>query len=1298
MKRNYLLLIVFILSLSWLSAAMAELSDAQGAPIQSGSIVFKLKSEYKSQLSEGSLFTGISELDIRLQGLGVSSVKPRFSYDKAKNPSGAVDLSLILEARFHPSIHPLAVVNALASDPRVQYAEPLYIDQAFAVPDDPNYAAALYFAPLMAEAAWDIHKGEDGAQPVVLAVMDTGVRWSHADLGANIWNNLGEDANSNGYTIYFNGSTWVYDPGDLNGLDDDGNGKADDLIGWDFMLNDVGDQNYDPYESGGHGTTVSGIANARTDNSTGIASLAWNVSLMPLSGTYSGAPTSVYRGYDGILYAAEMGADVINCSWGGTGFSQAAQDVVDYASSLGIIVVAAAGNSGNTIPLYPASYRNVMAVASVYNSGVKYSGSNYGAYIDVAAPTESVGAFSGSGYTLVSSATSYASPIASSLTALVRSYNPAWSREEVITRVIGSCDDIDALNPGKENGLGQGRLNAYRALSDVNPQPDDELRFGLLSFNPVDANANQAVEPDETFSLNLRLRNYSWAVGSASVNYTLSSSDPSVNILQPNHSGSVDPDAYVELTDVFEVYVSPSATSKYVSFNLAISADKAVVQGANLSLKVLINAGGHFVWEGVASSRNMSGVYIRNRLQALGMSVVYGTDFPASFYSFESVWLSFGMAGANIVRFDKPSMYGALKTYLESGGKVYIEGGEVVGFDMGYYLPDVEGSLDAHEVLWPLLGLTSAADGTNNPIDRLSAEEGWICRPLVFTASNQTVSNFIDTYSPAPGAFSAFTESGYGTVGNEFIGTHGQRVFLLSYPLAELVDGSAPNTRTELIDRVAAFFTSPSPQMPYLANIPVGNELLLPQFMQGESVAGVNNRRLPMASRLRLTGLNPNASYRYTHQMVKDADSPLAAGSGSPIFVDGDGLFSRVDDPSLSEPGKYGSFLSDGSGAYEGWFIIEPTGDARFASGTPLRLRLLLNDGAGGGTPLSFYSTSSSVQTLGFGADELSTLGTAVAGLSNAGSRDLVFAYADAAGTQRPIAGNFLEDSDLDFSASHYPAFYQNHVSGVEGAYGLIIPNDMPGKAFDGIRRLEARQLSDGALIVAHTDDDGIWPGGADTVNPDGGELDPIFFSPMDATLPVTLSSFTAIQSGSDAVIAWTVQSESGLSGYKVWRAGTLSLPGAYPISAVIPAHNSPNPLSYEYRDLETEAGLWHYYWLESLGLDGSSLYHGPLALMITDPGEDETPELPLTSGLDPIWPNPFNPGATLAWRLRKESAVRLEVFNLRGQMVQKRQWPSQNAGYHQFSFDGSSLPSGVYLFRLSTVDGVFIRKAVLAK
>ena len=1298
MTKLSVTLLIICISLSVLNAGLTELTDTAGNPIEAGTIQFKLRPEYKSALSSGAVLTGISELDARLQGLGVNSVKPRFRYDHAQKPAGAPDLSLILEARFSPSVHPLAVINSLSLDPRVEYAEPVYIDAVLAVPNDPNYPSALYFVPLMAEAAWDVHKGEDGTQPVILAVMDTGVRWSHADLGANLWNNLGEDANSNGYTTYYNGSAWIYDAGDLNGLDDDGNGKADDLIGWDFMLNANGDQHYDPYESGGHGTSVSGIANARTNNSTGIASLAWNVQLMPLSGSHPGAPSSVYRGYDGILYAAEMGADVINCSWGGTGFSQAAQDVVDYASALGTIVVAAAGNSGNTIPIYPAAYANVIAVASVNNAGVKYSGSNYGGYIDVAAPTESVGAFAGSGYTLVSSATSYASPIASSLTALIRSYNPSWTRAEVIDRLLGSCDNIDALNPGKENALGQGRLNAYRALTDVNPAPDDELRFSLLrQLPPTETNGNLAVEPDETFSLNLMLRNHS-LVGSGAVNYLLSSSDPLVNILQPNHSGTAGPDSFVELNDAFEVYVSPSATSKYVSFTLAISADKPIVQGASLSFTVLIQAGGHFVWEGVASGRDMSGAYIRNRLQAMSLPVVYGTGFPASLYGFDSVWLSFGMARGNIVRFDSPFMYNALKDYLESGGRVYIEGGDVVGFDMGNYLPDVEGSLDAHEVLWPLLGLDSASDGTLNPIDGLSGEEGWICRPLWFSASNQTVSYDIDTYVPGPNAYPAFIESAYGIVGHEYVGSYGQRVFLSAYPIAELVDGTSPNTRAELVSRVAAFFTSPAPAMPYIAAIPSGDELLLPIFMQGESVSGINDNRLPMASRIRLTGLNPGSTYRYTHQMVKASDTPLASGAGTPIFVDEAGLFNRVESPSLSAPGSYGSFISDAGGEYTGWFVIEATGDQRFDSGTPLHLRILLNDGAGGTTPQSFLTSSSTLQTLGFGTQSLSSLGTAVAGTSNAGSHNFVFAYDDASGSGRPIAGNFIEDSELDFSAAHYPGFYQNHVSGVEGAYGLIIPNHLPGKAFGGIKRLEARAGSDGSLIAVHSDDDGIWPGGANTVDPSGGEASPIFFTPQDATLPVTLSSFTAVQSGSQALISWTTQTETAMSGYLVWRAETLSLPGAVSISPLILAQNSPNPVRYEFRDLEAGMGTWSYYWLEARSLDGNSLFHGPIALLITPPGAEESPEIPLRSGFDPIWPNPFNPSANLSWRLRKSGDVSLEVYNLRGQLISRQSWPIQAAGYHRLSLDGSGLPSGVYLFRLDTGDGVFVRKAVLAK
>jgi hypothetical protein len=140
-----------------------------------------------------------------------------------------------------------------------------------------------YLDVMQTDAAWSIHKGQNGSEPTILAVVDTGMNWKHAELAPNIWNNLGEDANGNGYTIYWTGSTWAFDPGDLNGVDDDSNGYVDDLIGWDFYHDLAGNQDNAPFDAGGHGTSVSCIANARTDNATGIASVAWNVTLMPLA-------------------------------------------------------------------------------------------------------------------------------------------------------------------------------------------------------------------------------------------------------------------------------------------------------------------------------------------------------------------------------------------------------------------------------------------------------------------------------------------------------------------------------------------------------------------------------------------------------------------------------------------------------------------------------------------------------------------------------------------------------------------------------------------------------------------------------------------------------------------------------------------------------------------------------------------------------------------------------------------------------------------------------------------------------
>ncbi len=847
-----------------------------------GKAVFKLKSEYRHLLQKSWNRTGIESLDAKLEQMRTSSLKPFFNTSPVKSADHDISLIYTVETELSPEV----AVNLLSRDIHVQYAEVVYPDELLAVPDDPNYAASAYFAALEAEAAWEIHKGEEGVNPVVLALIDTGCRWSHPDLAQNIWNNLGEDFNGNGYTTYYNGSAWVYDSGDLNGLDDDGNGFADDLIGWDFMLNANGDQNYDPYESGAHGTVVSGIMAAVTNNTLGVSSLSWNLTLMPLSCSYPGS-SSVFRGYNAIIYAAENGADIINCSWGGTGFSQANQDAINYAYSLGSIVIAAAGNSNNSIPLYPAGYQNVVATAALQNTGVKSSVSNYGGYVDVGAPNTTVWTTSGASYASVSGATSYASPIASALAGLIKSYMPAISQGDLIKRLKGSCDDVDALNAGKENLLGEGKLNARRALEEADPQPDSEVRLYLIeNRGATDANSNNAVEPGESFSVNLLLRSYGDFPANGS--FVLSTTNPNVIINSNTHLQAIPADGYLDLSSVFSITALPTAVSQYVNFTLTTTADLTVVAGGSITFSILIHNGGVFVWEGVASGRDMSGAYIRDTLQGLGYTVVYGTTYPASFFSFDAVFLSFGAVGSNIVRFDKSYMYAALKDYLLAGGRVYIEGVDVVGFDLSYYLPDVDGALDAHEVLWPLLGIAGANDGGTNAIDGLAGQSYTPASGLVFTASAQTKVDFIDTFIPLlPNARSALEESAYGCVSVANAGAYEQRSFVFSYALRELTDGDFPNTRANLLGRIMDFFEAEEVTLPVeltAFTATFGEHAMLSWSSASETgLLGYNLLRslhpeLPSAIRInsqliQANGSSQGADYNYADTEIPEAES-----------------------------------------------------------------------------------------------------------------------------------------------------------------------------------------------------------------------------------------------------------------------------------------------------------------------------------------------------------------------------------------------------------------------------------------
>jgi len=787
------------------------ISDVNYEP---GKVVVKFKPEYKYLLSSqtGTGF-GLPDLDRMLAKLGNTKVGLRFQFNPLKYKSGLPDLSLIYQIDYQKDINPHSISELLLQYRYFDYAEPVFIDEICAVPDDPYFTQSGYLRVLQAAQAWDIHQGENGATEVVLAVVDTGVKWNHPDLINNIWQNLGEDFDEDGVTLFYNGSQWVFDPGDVNGIDDDNNGKIDDFIGWDFMVDSSGLEGNDPTDGSGHGTTVAGIADARTNNATGVSALPWNVKLMPISCTYPGS-SSLYKGSDAFIYAAENGADVINFSAGSTSYSQAYEDAVIYASGLGPIIVAAAGNNNTSAVFYPAGYPTVVAVAAALNTGVKAPVSSYGTFVDVSAPTDSIFSTSaGGGYnsTPLGNYTSYASPVGAGLAALIKSAHPGWTNDEVVNQLIASCNNIDAVNPSYANLLGDGLLNAYNALSQVNPDVDQQLRLELREvLPPTDANGNHALERDETFSLNLKVRNFAFGVSSSNVTYTLSCSDPYITIINNTYYGALPADDYALLTNAFQCRVSATANTKSVACTLTVAADLPITTGSILTFSLLINAGGIYVWEGLAAA-GYSGRKIRDTLISQGHSVYYSTTFPFSFHTFSAVFLSFGMATAsssNETRFDRLSMYQAAKDYLEEGGRIYLEGNDAVGFDLGYFMPDVGSGQSAADVLWPLLGISAADDGYTNPINELAGQPLSLAHDIVFTASAQTKLDYIDTFTLSASGLTAFTESDYGNVAIQNYGSFGQKSFVFSYCLAELTDGTAPATRDSLIMRIMQDFTT----------------------------------------------------------------------------------------------------------------------------------------------------------------------------------------------------------------------------------------------------------------------------------------------------------------------------------------------------------------------------------------------------------------------------------------------------------------------------------------------------------
>ena len=257
------------------------------------------------------------------------------------------------------------VLAALQRNKDVEYAEPDFEAQALGTANDPYYTGGnqWYLSKIQAPGAWDYSTGSSG---VIVGIIDTGVLTSHPDLAGKV------------------------------------------LAGYDFVNNDA-----DASDDNGHGTAAAGATSAASNNLAGMASVAWGNPILPVkvlgadgSGTYSGIA-------NGITWAADKGARIINLSLGGTSSSRTLQDAVNYAWNKKAVLVAAAGNNGNDTALYPAACSNVVAVSATNSSDSRPSWSNYGSYVDVAAPGESILTLYGADSYAYWNGTSFSSPVAS---------------------------------------------------------------------------------------------------------------------------------------------------------------------------------------------------------------------------------------------------------------------------------------------------------------------------------------------------------------------------------------------------------------------------------------------------------------------------------------------------------------------------------------------------------------------------------------------------------------------------------------------------------------------------------------------------------------------------------------------------------------------------------------------------------------------------------------------------------------------------------------------------------------------
>lgn len=388
----------------------------------------------------------------------------------------------VLYAERYPNVYPLEVPN----DPQAKTNGPQY-----------------HLAQIRAYDAWSSTRGN---KEVVIGIIDTGIDLDHEDLVPNLYVNEAEL---------------------IDGIDNDNDGYIDNAIGWDLADND----NSPEADNDEHGTVIAGVAAAATNNALGIAGVGYNTKLMPIK-IFQTENNFSSNSYEGIIYAADQGCDIINLSWGSIApYSQYAQDIINYAAlERNVVIVAAAGNTNAYLDFYPASYENVLSVGFVDRDDRKSVNATYSYFIDLVAPGENIFSTKNGDTYGTDGGSSLAAPMVAGAAALVKAFKPSLSAIEIMQLLRINTDDISTVGTNNEypNQLGSGRLNIFKALNN-----DDKPAVRITSFS-FNNGFEEAAYYGDTLSISIDFTNYLAAVDGLSISMKVD--NPYVTVLESDLS------------------------------------------------------------------------------------------------------------------------------------------------------------------------------------------------------------------------------------------------------------------------------------------------------------------------------------------------------------------------------------------------------------------------------------------------------------------------------------------------------------------------------------------------------------------------------------------------------------------------------------------------------------------------------------------------------------------------------------------------------------------------------------------